>query len=251
MVVFLLENVLSFFCAWVRSNCLSRLRAYHSGPCKMADARPTLVHGAAIYAQRSRTVQPPDDRTYSAEVTSFPSNLLHHRSVRIAFPIARRYDTTPFLHCQAQFRGKSQNVGLFLGQKGDLAVCAVGWHFWQLFHGIVKLLVQKGSPALCVRNRRVGATLAVVPPTPFLVLILPRRGRGRPQGSPLREGSAFTPYIAHPRTMHPGFPQYSAAFLYNPLHFAKYAHNNSSATLSPSVCSPDCRCLANDTMSRI
>ena len=109
----------------------------------MADARPTLVHGAAIYAQRSRTVQPPDDRTYSAEVTSFPSNLLHHRSVRIAFPIARRYDTTPFPHCQAQFRGKSQNVGLFLGQKGDLAVCAVGWHFWQLFHGIVKLLAQK------------------------------------------------------------------------------------------------------------
>ena len=106
----------------------------------MADARPTLVHGAAIYAQRSRTVQPPDDRTYSAEVTSFPSNLLHHRSVRIAFPIARRYDTTPFPHCQAQFRGKSQNVGLFLGQKGDLAVCAVRRYFGWIFHGIVKLL---------------------------------------------------------------------------------------------------------------
>ena len=121
----------------------------------MADARPTLVHGAAIYAQRSRTVQPPDDRTYSAEVTSFPSNLLHHRSVRIAFPIARRYDTTPFPHCQAQFRGKSQNVGLFLGQKGDLAVCAVGWHFWQLFHGTVKLLAQKAP-----LSRRDGGAVA-------------------------------------------------------------------------------------------
>ena len=34
-------------------------------------------------------------------------------------------------------------MGLFLGQKGDLAVCAVRWHFGWLFHGIVKLLVQK------------------------------------------------------------------------------------------------------------
>ena len=47
----------------------------------MADARPTLLHLAQRYTQaQTDAVQPPDDRTYSAEVTSFPSNLLHHRS---------------------------------------------------------------------------------------------------------------------------------------------------------------------------
>ena len=41
---------------------------------------------AQRYTQaQTNTVQPPDDRTYSAEVTSFPSNLLHHRSARFFF----------------------------------------------------------------------------------------------------------------------------------------------------------------------
>ena len=30
-----------------------------------------------------RSLQPPDSRTYSVEVTSFPSNLLHHRRLRL------------------------------------------------------------------------------------------------------------------------------------------------------------------------
>ena len=85
----------------------------------MADARPTLVHGAAIYAQRVRTVQPPDDRTYSAEVTSFPSNLLHHRSARAAFPHALKYHTIPLPYCQAFFQGKSQNRTAFFVKNGD------------------------------------------------------------------------------------------------------------------------------------
>ena len=38
-------------------------------------------HARTIYAV-ARNSQPPDCRTYSAEVTSFPSNLLHHRRLR-------------------------------------------------------------------------------------------------------------------------------------------------------------------------
>ena len=44
---------------------------------------------AQRYTQAQRTIQPPDDRTYSAEVTSFPSNLPHHRSARAVFPYTR------------------------------------------------------------------------------------------------------------------------------------------------------------------
>ena len=94
----------------------------------MADARPTLVHGAAIYAQRVRTVQPPDDRTYSAEVTSFPSNLLHHRSARAAFPHALKYHTIPLPRCQALFREKCQNLRLLFRQNGDLVDCVMDGH---------------------------------------------------------------------------------------------------------------------------
>ena len=43
----------------------------------------------AIYAGASRIVQPPDDRTYSAEVTAKRRNLPHHRSARAVFPYTR------------------------------------------------------------------------------------------------------------------------------------------------------------------
>ena len=105
----------------------------------MADARPTLVHGAAIYAQHSRTVQPPDDRTYSAEVTSFPSNLLHHRSARVVIPCALSYDTTPLHHCQALFREKYQNLCSLFRQNRDLVDCAAPRNFIWVFHKIAKL----------------------------------------------------------------------------------------------------------------
>ena len=36
-----------------------------------------------------KAVQPPDDRTYSAEVTVFQRNLPHHRSARAVFPRTR------------------------------------------------------------------------------------------------------------------------------------------------------------------
>ena len=45
----------------------------------MADASRPIPIGAAIYASAHRTVQPPDDRTYAAEVTGKGRNLLHHR----------------------------------------------------------------------------------------------------------------------------------------------------------------------------
>lgn len=55
----------------------------------MADASRPSPPGAAIYAGASRTVQPPDDRTYSAEVTGFRRNLLHHRILRAEFTHTR------------------------------------------------------------------------------------------------------------------------------------------------------------------
>ena len=45
-----------------------------------------LSPAAAIYAAQAEAVQPPDDRTYSAEVTVFRRNLLHHRSARAECP---------------------------------------------------------------------------------------------------------------------------------------------------------------------
>ena len=48
-----------------------------------------LSSAAAIYAAQTEAVQPPDDRTYSAEVTVFRRNLLHHRSARAVFPYTR------------------------------------------------------------------------------------------------------------------------------------------------------------------
>ena len=55
----------------------------------MADARPTFPLPQRYTQRKTEAVQPPDDRTYSAEVTSFPSNLLHHRSARAECPYTR------------------------------------------------------------------------------------------------------------------------------------------------------------------
>ena len=49
--------------------------------------------------------QPPDQRTYSVEVTSFLSNLLHHRRLRPKQ--ALDYDITDTRQCQAQITQKS------------------------------------------------------------------------------------------------------------------------------------------------
>ena len=55
----------------------------------MADRGRPIPIGAAIYASAHKAVQPPDDRTYSAEVTVFQRNLPHHRSARAVFPYTR------------------------------------------------------------------------------------------------------------------------------------------------------------------
>jgi hypothetical protein len=66
----------------------------------MADARPTFPLPQRYTQRKTEAVQPPDDRTYSAEVTSFPSNLLHHRSARSEkfanFPYTRPIMISPF-----------------------------------------------------------------------------------------------------------------------------------------------------------
>ena len=60
----------------------------------MADRGRPILHRAAIYASASEAVQPPDDRTYSAEVTVFRRNLLHHRSARAVIPVTRLNNIT-------------------------------------------------------------------------------------------------------------------------------------------------------------
>ena len=46
---------------------------------KIGRQAPTILPKPGDIRQRKRSVQPPDDRTYSAEVTAIRRNLLHHR----------------------------------------------------------------------------------------------------------------------------------------------------------------------------
>ncbi|MDO5400649.1 MAG: hypothetical protein Q4F17_06685 [Eubacteriales bacterium] len=50
--------------------------------------RPTFPPAQRYTQALPEAVQPPDDRTYSAEVTGFHRNLLHHRIARMVIPIA-------------------------------------------------------------------------------------------------------------------------------------------------------------------
>ena len=106
ILVFLLEFRTQFDWLGTVEPICSRRRAYHSWPRKMADARPTLSPGRSDIRSAYRTVQPPDDRTYSAEVTVFRRNLLHHRSARIASLHTLDYDITLSAFCQAQYTKK-------------------------------------------------------------------------------------------------------------------------------------------------
>ena len=80
------------------------------------EADPSFIR-AAIYASASKAVQPPDDRTYSAEVTVFQRNLLHHRSARSISLLAPEHDTTIYFICQAFFQENLQSF------------CAIFVHF--------------------------------------------------------------------------------------------------------------------------
>ena len=68
----------------------------------MADRGRPIPIGAAIYASAHKAVQPPDDRTYSAEVTVFQRNLPHHRSARAESPYTRSYIIPPRLRIVKQ-----------------------------------------------------------------------------------------------------------------------------------------------------
>ena len=103
---------------WVRSNFSVRaaVRIILSHEKWPTEADPSS--GPAIYAGATEAVQPPDDRTYSAEVTSFPSNLPHHRNALFCvfrkirrFPLhALHYYTTPKTICQALFFKNSEQI---------------------------------------------------------------------------------------------------------------------------------------------
>ena len=89
----------------------------------MADARPTLSLPQRYTQAQTETVQPPDDRTYSAEVTSFPSNLPHHRNAHLEksadSPYTRLINIPPLhafvKHNFTKIQEKSQNCrGIFV-----------------------------------------------------------------------------------------------------------------------------------------
>ena len=80
-----------------------------------------LSPAAAIYAAQTEAVQPPDDRTYSAEVTVFRRNLLHHRSARAEFPYTRPIILPlmlPFV--KYNFRKNHKNFYVFLALSENL-----------------------------------------------------------------------------------------------------------------------------------
>ena len=64
-------------------------RAYHSTCMKNGRLVPALPPMERRYTPHTCLPQPPDDRTYSAEVTVFRRNLLHHRSARSLIPNSR------------------------------------------------------------------------------------------------------------------------------------------------------------------
>ncbi len=123
----------------------------------MADARPTFPLPQRYTQRKTEAVQPPDDRTYSAEVTDFSQSPASSQCAH-TFPIhAPDYDTTTSLFCQALFQKKSQNSFRNFGDFADL-----------FFHPLHRRKRQKPSPGGV--GGRVGARPDVVsvvfPPHP-------------------------------------------------------------------------------------
>ena len=102
----------------------------------MADRGRPIPIGAAIYASAHKAVQPPDDRTYSAEVTVFQRNLPHHRSARAVFPYTRSNIIPPRLQIvKKNFRENHKVSFVFsynLRAAGRPANARAGW--WVSFH---------------------------------------------------------------------------------------------------------------------
>jgi len=83
---------------WVRSNCFVRaaVRITPSHEKWPTEADP-FFQAQRYTLALTEAVQPPDDRTYSAEVTVFRRNLLHHRIARIRIPYTRLNNITWYL----------------------------------------------------------------------------------------------------------------------------------------------------------
>ena len=62
---------------------------------KIGRQAPTILPEPDDIRQRKRSVQPPDDRTYSAEVTAVRRNLLHHRIAHCRVSPHTRRDMIP------------------------------------------------------------------------------------------------------------------------------------------------------------
>ena len=90
--------------------------------------RPTSFSAQRYTPHASKAVQPPDDRTYSAEVTAFRRNLPHHRSARAVFPYTRSNNIPPeFPFVKKKFRKNHK-----LSRKNSLNVEKTKFRFWHI-----------------------------------------------------------------------------------------------------------------------
>ena len=109
--------------------------------------RPTSFSAQRYTPHASKAVQPPDDRTYSAEVTAFRRNLPHHRSARAVLPYTRSNNIPPeFPFVKKKFRKNHK-----LSRKNSLNVEKTKFRFCGTFQA--KSSRRKISPgAQCVKK---------------------------------------------------------------------------------------------------
>ena len=115
--------------------------------------RPFLCR-SDIRKRKTEAVQPPDDRTYSAEVTVFRRNLLHHRSARAVSPTRARlcYHDLAFLSSTflgkiaiypLKFQANQRNLFMpvlspFFPSNPDLSYCLKSAQYHTDFHVIAR-----------------------------------------------------------------------------------------------------------------
>ena len=92
-----------------------------------------LSPGAAIYAAFPEAVQPPDDRTYSAEVTVFQRNLLHHRSAQRRLRLhALDNSTISAAFCQYYFSVIFTKIYKFFRENRRICPPQTGVFLWRI-----------------------------------------------------------------------------------------------------------------------
>ena len=98
-------------------------------PMKNGRPRPTFSQAQRYTQALTEAIQPPDDRTYSAEVTVFRRNLLHHRSARAVFPYTRSHSIPSPNPIVNHFFRKNHNFFYAFSLKSEKNICPSGRDF--------------------------------------------------------------------------------------------------------------------------